>query len=597
MAHTILIGRAGSPGVGIGRLLVVGPPSPTAGAGHADGHVGGNGRGPGGATSEHARLAAALDRCAIELEALAVQTAARAGEEVGAIFEAQALFARDPGIVGPAFTLIAAGAGAGEAILQATSEQADVLAAVDDDYSRERAADVRDVGRRVAAILTGEARPDLWHADGAPAVIVAADLDPSAVATLRPELVAGIALAGGTPTGHAAIVARALGIPLVLGLGASLTGVAVDVAGVDGAVDGTAGRLLIEPSAADLAELEAVMAAASSGSIAALRTGPTGSAGPHGVSVVANVASPLEAEAALRAGAEGIGLVRTELLFLGRSTPPAVGEQRATYARILEVMGDPPVVFRTLDVGGDKPAEWQSATVESNPALGVRGLRLGLRRPDLLDDQFAALLEAAAGRELRVMLPMVSTREEVEAARERLDAVRARLVSEGAAVASAVQLGVMIEVASAAIMADALAEVADFFSIGTNDLVQYVLAADRTNPELADLASALQPAVLRLIDVVVRAGHGHGRHVAVCGEAAADPAVIPFLVGLGVTELSVSPGSVAAVRSLVGELDLVRCRGLATRALAAGSLAEVAELAAETAQAAEAPAPIVDATA
>ena len=590
MAQTILIGRAGSPGVGIGRLLVVGSPSPTvAGApGRADDHAGGNGHGPGGATSEHARLTAALDRCATELEALAVQTTARAGEEVGAIFEAQALFARDPGIVGPAFTLVAAGTGAGEAILQATSEQADVLAAVDDDYFRERAADVRDVGRRVAAILSGEERPDLWHPDGTPAVLVAADLDPSAVATLRPELVAGIALAGGTPTGHAAIVARALGIPLVLGLGAALTGVAVDVGGAAGAVDGSQGRLLIEPSADDLAELESVVAAASTGSSA---SSPSVDAALRGVSVVANVASPLEAEAALRAGADGIGLVRTELLFLGRSTPPSIGEQRATYARIVEVMGDRPVVFRTLDVGGDKPAEWQSTVVEPNPALGVRGLRLGLRRPDLLDDQLAALLEAAAGRELRVMLPMVSTREEVESARTRLEAVGARLAGEGIAVAASVQLGVMIEVPSAAIMADALAETADFFSIGTNDLVQYVLAADRTNPELADLASALQPAVLRLIDVVVRAAHPRGRHVAVCGEAAADPAVIPFLVGMGVTELSVAPGSVAAVRSLVAGLDLAWCRGLAAKALALGSLAEVSELAVAS------PDPIVDATA
>jgi phosphoenolpyruvate-protein phosphotransferase len=426
----------------------------------------------------------------------------------------------------------------------------------------------------VAAILTGAERPDLWHPDGTPAVLVAADLDPSAVATLRPELVAGIALAGGAPTGHAAIVARALGIPLVLGLGAALGDVA-GADGVDGAVDGTDGRLLIQPSPADLLELERLVSAASPLPVAAALSSGSSS---NGVSIVANIASPLEAEAAVRARAEGIGLVRTELLFLGRSAPPSTGEQRATYARILEVMGDRPVVFRTLDVGGDKPAEWQSAEMEANPALGVRGLRLGLRRPGLLDDQFGALLEAAAGRELRVMLPMISTREEFEAARERLDVVRARLVTEGTEAASSVQLGVMIEVPSAAIMADAFATTADFFSIGTNDLVQYVMAADRTNPGLADLASALQPAVLRLIDVVVRAAHRRGRHVAVCGESAADPAVIPFLVGLGVTELSVGPGSVAAVRSVVEGLDLGWCRGLAARALVADTLAEVADL-------------------
>ena len=570
MARTVLVGRAGSPGVGIGRLLVVGPPSVS----RTDDAVGRNGRGTTDAATEHGRLAQALERCATELEALAVQTSARAGEEVGAIFEAQALFARDPGIVGPAFTLVAAGVRADDAILRATSEQADILAAVDDDYFRERAADVRDVGRRVAALLSGAVRPDLWHADGSRAVLVAADLDPSAVATLRPELVAGIALGGGAPTGHAAIVARALGIPLVLGLGSTLTVVAEEaaIAGgagvtgngqIDGAVDGSEGRFLIHPSAAELAELELAAASAAS---------------PNGVSIVANVGSALEAEAAARAGAEGIGLVRTELLFLGRSTPPSVGEQRAAYGRILDAMGDRPVVFRTLDVGGDKPAEWQSAVAEANPALGVRGLRLGLRRPDLLDDQFAALLAAASGRELRVMLPMVATREELEQARERLDQVRARLAADGQGVPSSVRLGVMIEVPSAAVMADSLAESAEFFSIGTNDLVQYVLAADRTNSELADLASALQPAVLRLIDVVVRAAHRRGRHVAVCGEAAADPAVIPLLVGLGVTELSVGPGSVEAVRSQVAGLDVAVCRGVATRALAAGSLAEVQAL-------------------
>jgi len=591
MARTVLVGRAGSPGVGIGRLLVVGPPSVS----RTDDAVGRNGRGTTDAATEHGRLAQALERCATELEALAVQTSARAGEEVGAIFEAQALFARDPGIVGPAFTLVAAGVRADDAILRATSEQADILAAVDDDYFRERAADVRDVGRRVAALLSGAVRPDLWHADGSRAVLVAADLDPSAVATLRPELVAGIALGGGAPTGHAAIVARALGIPLVLGLGSTLTVVAEEaaIAGgagvtgngqIDGAVDGSEGRFLIHPSAAELAELELAAASAAqevpAGQLASAgRPAPAASAAsPNGVSIVANVGSALEAEAAARAGAEGIGLVRTELLFLGRSTPPSVGEQRAAYGRILDAMGDRPVVFRTLDVGGDKPAEWQSAVAEANPALGVRGLRLGLRRPDLLDDQFAALLAAASGRELRVMLPMVATREELEQARERLDAVRARLAADGQGVPSSVRLGVMIEVPSAAVMADSLAESAEFFSIGTNDLVQYVLAADRTNSELADLASALQPAVLRLIDVVVRAAHRRGRHVAVCGEAAADPAVIPLLVGLGITELSVGPGSVEAVRSQVAGLDVAVCRGVATRALAAGSLAEVQAL-------------------
>ena len=260
--------------------------------------------------------------------------------------------------------------------------------------------------------------------------------------------------------------------------------------------------------------------------------------------------------------------------------PPSVGEQRATYAAIRAAMGERPVVFRTLDVGGDKPAAWQPGAIEANPALGVRGLRLGLRHPAVLDDQLEALLTAAAGGELWVMLPMVSTREELDAARGRLDAVAERLATAGtpAAALSDVHLGVMIEVPSAALMADALAEAADFFSIGTNDLVQYTLAADRTNPELADLASALQPAVLRLIDGVVRAARRRDRHVAVCGEAAADPRMIPLLVGLGVQDLSVSPGAIAATRAAVAGLDPEACRALAARALTAGTLADVVAL-------------------
>ena len=558
MAEAILVGRAGSPGIGTGRLLPIAAD---------DAERSGASAGVEG-VDQREILVQALDTAAAELEALAAQLSERVGSEIGSIFEAQALFARDPGIVGPALELVDTGIAADEAILRATDEQAERLAAVDDDYFRERAADVRDVGRRVAALVRGEAPPELWRRDGHPAIVVAHDLDPSAVATLRPELVGGIALAGGAPTGHAAIVARALGIPLVLGLGHALDAL---VAGTDGAVDGSSGRLLIAPSAADLAALD--------GGRRAEVTATGAGARPNGIAIVANVASAREAEAAAAAGAEGIGLVRTELLFLGRRTPPTTAEQRASYSRIRAAMPGRPVVFRTLDVGGDKPAAWQPEA-ESNPALGVRGLRLGLRRPALLDDQLTALLEAAADDELRVMLPMVSTREELDRARERLEAVCSGLVARHRPVPASVVLGVMIEVPSAAIMADALAGSAEFFSIGTNDLVQYTLAADRTNPDLADLATAFQPAVLRLIDGVVRAAKAHGRPVAVCGEAAADPGLVPLLVGLGVDELSVAPASLASVRARVAGLDMAACREMAANALAASTVDEVRALSA-----------------
>ncbi len=532
------------------------PPSPHAGP-------------TGTARDERERLTRALDAAASELEALAERLSARVGEDVGAIFEAQALFARDPGIVDPALALVDSGVLADEAILRATDEQAERLASVDDDYFRERAADVRDVGRRVAALLRGASAPELWHGDGHPAIVIAHDLDPSAVATLRPELVGGIALAGGAPTGHTAIVARALGIPLVLGLGDAVDTL---IAGTEGAVDGSNGRLLIDPTDDELAALR-------ERARAALRVAPIADR-QLAVTVVANVASAREAETASQAGADGIGLVRTELLFLGRHAPPTVAEQRAAYRQIRQVMPGRPVVFRTLDIGGDKPAAWQPET-ESNPALGVRGIRLGLRRTALFDDQLTALLEAADGDEVRLMLPMVSTREEVDQARDRLDFALAGLVARGRPAPSSVALGVMIEVPSAAIMADALAASVDFFSIGTNDLVQYTIAADRTNPVLADLATAFQPAILRLIDGVVRAAAARGRHVAVCGEAAADVSFVPLLIGLGVNELSVAPASISVVRARVAGVDVERCRTLAARALAAGTVDEVRAIAAE----------------
>jgi phosphoenolpyruvate-protein phosphotransferase len=542
-----------------------------------------NGTGP---SAEVDRLRSALEAAAVELEALARDTTARAGDEVGAIFEAQALFARDPGIVDPALALIRDGATAVAAIERVSAEQADLLAGVDDAYFRERAADLRDVARRVVDLLTGRARPPLHHRDGTPAVLASGDLEPSLVAALRPELVSGIALAAGAPNGHAAIVARALGIPLALGLGRALD---PGCDGHPGAVDGGEGRLVIDPTSEDLEAM-----ARTSTSIAAASTSATGAApglgGPAGsatgipVAVEANVSSVREAEQAAAAGADGIGLVRTELLFLGRAVAPGLAEQRALYRRIAAEMAGRPVVFRTLDVGGDKPAAYLGPASappggEANPALGVRGIRLGLREPGLLRTQLRALLEATPDRPLRILLPMVSTLDEVRQARLALDEAAAASRAAGEAVATEVRLGIMIEVPAAAVMADALAPEVDFFSIGTNDLVQYTLAADRTNPELAELASPLQPAVLRLVAGVAHAAAAAGRPVAVCGEAAADPLAGPILAGLGVTELSVTPGSIGAVRSRLAALGLDACRAVAEVALRARTVGEVRAIA------------------
>jgi phosphoenolpyruvate-protein kinase (PTS system EI component) len=362
----------------------------------------------------------------------------------------------------------------------------------------------------------------------------------------------------------------------VLALGAGLDSV---VDGALAALDGDSGTLLVEPSDAEVSALReraaspAVPSPTVPGDHAVGSSEPVGRAN-GGVQVVlaANVGSVREAEQAARAGAQGIGLVRTELLFLGRNEPPGLDEQRALYAAIRRHMSGRPVVFRTLDIGGDKPGPLAPAHAEANPALGVRGLRLGLRQPELLEVQLRALLEAAAEEQLDVMFPMVATLEELEAARFALGDASDASVRAGRSVAAHVRVGIMIEVPSAAILADVLARHVDFFSIGTNDLAQYTLAADRTHPELGELTSALQPAVLRLIRDVASAARAQGVSLSVCGEAAADPIAGPVFVGLGVGTLSVAPGRLADVRHVLDALSTEQCRAAAEAALGAGTL-------------------------
>ena len=559
MARYVLQGRGGAAGVGVGRLIRL-PVAVPAGTTHDSGPVD-RGR-------EQDRLRDALMQAFSELTALAAATRERAGEDTAAIFEAQALFVKDPMLVDSAIAAIRdAGLAAVEAIELAAARQAEVLAALDDEYFRARAADIGDVGKRIARILRGE--PEVAPSIGEPAVLAAEDLDASVVAEFRPELVAGVVLAGGAPTGHAAIVARALGIPLALGLGDGLLQVPD---GEEVLVDGTSGRMLIAPDAADR--------------LAIAPNGAVHSASPLGplslpVVIEVNAGSAREVEQATAAGAQGIGLLRTELLFLGRTVAPGLEEQRSLYRRIRRAMPHAPVVFRTLDVGGDKPAEYRPAVVEANPALGVRGVRLGLRYPELLEVQLRAMLEAAPELPLHIMFPMVATLDEVRQARDVLSRARFASQQAGREIAEEVQIGIMVEVPAAALMADAFAPEVDFFSIGTNDLIQYTLAADRTSAELADLGTAFEPAVLRLVDQVCRAGRAHARPVAVCGEAGAEPLIAPLLVGLGISHLSVGVSSVRHVHDLLSRFSLSACEAAAHAALQARTSADVRAIALE----------------
>ena len=559
MPRLVLQGRAGSSGIGLGRLVRFTSRQMTTAAGPVA---------PVDRDREQERLRGALSQAFVELESLAEATRLRVGDDTAAIFEAQALFLTDPTLVDPAIAFVDQGIPASAAIQRAAAEQADILAALDDEYFRARAADIRDVGTRVAAILDGRS-VHIQTPKGEPAVLAAEDLDASAVAELRPELIAGVALAGGAPTGHAAIVARAIGIPLVLSLGDELSEIAE---GEEVLVDGTGGRLLIAPDPGDRLAIATNGVVQSESPLSQLALP---------VVLEANAGSAREAEQAARAGVQGIGLLRTELLFLGRAVAPSLEEQRALYQRIRLALPNAPVVFRTLDVGGDKPAEYRPAVAEANPALGVRGLRLGLRFPELLEVQLRALLEAAPELPLHVMFPMVATLDEIRQARGALSHAAFASRQAGANVATEVHVGIMVEVPAAALMADVIAPEVEFFSIGTNDLIQYTMAADRTSAPLADLGTAFEPAVLRLIDHVCRAGSAHARPVAVCGEAAADPLIAPLLVGLGVSHLSVGVASIRQVHNLLSGLRLGDCQAGAHAALRARTSAEVRAIARE----------------
>jgi phosphoenolpyruvate-protein phosphotransferase len=551
-----------SPGIGIGRAAVVAVPSPEAPR-RGTPHIAAADR-----DAEASRLRDALDRAAADLDALARSVEGVAGSEVAAIFAAQALFARDPGIIGPAIDAIHTDLLPAEVALgMAADRQADVLLALKDELFRQRAADLRDVARRVIDLLAGREALPLTPTDGSRPVIVAHDLDASQVAQLRREIVAGIALAAGAPTGHAAIVSRAIGIPMVVGAGSALEGIET---GMPVAVDGTAGRVILSPSAEELASL-----ASDEPSPARI----TGQRTRLFVALQANVASVDDVTRGLAAGADGVGLVRSELLFLGRHGLPSAAEQEDAYRRLLDAADGRPMTFRTFDFGGDKPvAGMLTGAPEPNPALGMRGVRQALIHPEPMRVQLGAMLRAAAGRELRVMFPMISTVEEVRHLRALLDEVVAAIPP--AQRPETVSVGVMVEVPAAALGAAAIAREVDFMSIGTNDLAQYLLAADRTHPDLRHLTTGLQPAVLAAIAATVRGARATGIPVAVCGEAAGDPRTAPLLLGLGVSSLSMDPARIPSVHEALAAIPVSAARRGAAKALEAATAAEVDAIAA-----------------
>jgi multiphosphoryl transfer protein len=521
-------------------------------------------------SSEGDRLQQALNAAQSELDSLHEEVKTRLGSGKAAIFRVHGEFLNDDALIMQTVALIYQGHSAAWAWQHVINERVSQMQKLDDPILAGRAVDLSDAGQRVLRHLveTTEVRSLALEA---PAILVAEDLAPSDTASLDPDMILGLCTATGGPTSHTAILARGFGLPAVVAAGAA----ALEVAdGTPAILDGDGGKLYLKPSDADVQaardlqkELQSQQEAVRAASAA-----PAITSDGHRVEVSANINRAADAPQALAAGAEGVGLMRTEVLFLARDSVPTEDEQFEAYRDMAQALGDRPLIIRTLDIGGDKEVPYLHLPKEDNAFLGVRGIRLCLVRPDLFLPQLRAIYRAAAYGRIHIMFPMISTLEDVERARATCEQVRQELN------APPVPLGVMIEVPSAVILADHIAREVDFFSIGTNDLTQYTLAMDRLHPQLARQADALHPAVLRMIDKTVQAASKEGKWVGVCGGLAGDPKGAAILTGLGVAELSVSVPSIASVKALIRERSLADLQQIAQRALQCRTAAEVRSL-------------------
>ena len=485
------------------------------------------------------------------------------------ILDAHLELLEDPDLNDIAIGSISEGKSAGFAWRDAFQKQASALEQLDNPLLRERAGDIRDVGRRVLGLLAGVSQKQIEVPGDS--ILIAEELSPSDTASLDRSKVLGFCTTTGGATSHVAILARSLGIPAICGIDEAALQLADGTLVV---LDGSHGSLRCDPSAGDLEKaherIERLTARREEEKLAAIKLAAT--ADGHRVEVVANIRNAKEARDAVAAGAEGVGLLRSEFLFDDRDTAPSEDEQAAEYCAVAEALGrERPLVIRTLDVGGDKPLSYMPLPREDNPFLGLRGVRVSLDRPDIFRTQLRAILRTATIGNLHVMFPMVAAIEEVLAAKKIL-------FEEAGDRAGNVKVGVMIEVPAAALIAGQLAREVDFFSIGTNDLTQYTLAMDRGHPKLARQADALHPAVLRLIGMTVEGAHEHGKWVGVCGGIASDAMAVPVLVGLGVDELSVSVPAVGSIKAQLARVTMDKARQLATEVLRLGTAAEVRTL-------------------
>ena len=519
---------------------------------------------------EYTCLKQAIETARVQLNDLYQEVKEKSGADKAAIFKAHEEFLDDPDLLNEASQRIHDGHSAGWSWREAVEERAGVVRRLGDPLLAQRATDLQDVGRRVLKLLADTVEEDRTLPDH-PVVLVAEDLTPSDTARLDPALVLGLCTASGGPTSHTAIIARSLDIPAIVGAGPAILH---QPDGQKCVLDGERGNLYVEPTSADLETARQAQkdyqSMREAERLACYQ--PAIMTDGHRIEVVANIGAPEEAERAVNAGGEGVGLLRTEFLFLQRSEPPGEDEQFAAYSEMTRALNGLPLIVRTLDVGGDKNVPFLDLPAEQNPFLGLRGIRLCLARPELFKTQLRAIYRAAASGPVSLMFPMIASLEDLAAARAIAEQVRRDLHAEP------VPIGIMIEVPAAVMIAEELAREADFFSIGTNDLTQYTLAMDRGHPILAKQADALHPAVLRMIDRTVRAADKAGIQVGVCGGIAADPKGATILAGLGVAELSVAIPSIAAVKAKLRTVSWHATQEFAQRALQCRSANDVRAL-------------------
>ena len=528
---------------------------------------------------EIARLKKAVTAAEEILKIRQAKMAASIGKEQAAIYEAQSLALSDPELIGNAIEIISdKRTNAAAAWAKANQQIVDRYRALEDPYLRERAADIADAGRQVLECLGLKASGISLPKE--PSILIADDLTPQQVSGLGKDSVLGVILLDGGPTAHSSILLKALGLPAVVQARSALP--SFDQPGPL-AFDGTTGKIWTSLTPELVAELKNRQAEqqreAFEQSLASAQPGAT--LDGHRVQVFANIGQVTDAAAANQSGAEGVGLLRTEFLFLNRETAPTEEEQIQALRAIASPFKHNPIIVRTLDIGGDKEVSYLQMPAETNPFLGVRALRLCFQHEELFATQLRAILRAGEGLDFKIMFPMVADLADLTRARACLEEAHVALEKEGLSHLWPVEVGIMIEIPSAALQAEALAEQADFFSIGTNDLTQYVLAADRGNPDLGAYQDPLHPSVLRLIDLVVRGARQRNRLVAVCGEAASDELASLVLVGLGVEELSGAAAKIPRLKATLKRYKLEALRRLATQALECRSAAEVRKLARE----------------